>query len=131
MKRIDESKQPYLAKRLKLALESKQGATQLGLAKACGVKPPSVNGWFTEQTKSISAANAVRAARYLGVTVAWLVLAEEPMYPEIDPEEYRVARALHRLDAKVRDSFVKGIFAALDDKDDPPPSSPRRPRLNT
>lgn len=131
MKKIDLSQQPHLAKRLRLALDSKDGATQLELAAACQVKPPSVNGWFSEKTKSISAAHAVRAARYLGVTVAWLVLAEEPMYPEIDPEDYRVARALHRLDKKVRDSFVKGIFAALDDKDEDKPNRSGSPRLNT
>lgn len=132
MKKQDLSKQPHLARRLQEVLDEKEheGVTQAGIAKACGIKPPSVNAWLTQETKSISAAHAVRAAQYLGVTVAWLVLEQEPKFPEVDAEDYRVALALHSLDKKVRDSFVKGIFAALDEKpDDKPPR--KGPRLNT
>lgn len=135
MKR-DLSKQPFLAERLQLALDSAAAhkLTQAGLAKAWGLKPPSVSGWFTQETKSISAANAVRAAHYLRVCVAWLVLGEEPMYPDIDPDDYRVARALHSLDRPVRDSFVAGILAAAMERprgSDDKSSRKGPPRLRT
>ncbi len=61
-----------LADRLSKALQQKKGLTQAGLARACGVKPPSVSDWINGKTKTIEAANLINAAEYLGVRAKWL-----------------------------------------------------------
>lgn len=61
-----------LAERLSEALAKKPGASQADLARACGVKPPSVHGWFTGKTKSLKGVSLVRAANFLGVSKEWL-----------------------------------------------------------
>ena len=54
--------------------------TQAGLARACGIKTPSVSGWFTGKTKSVTFENALRAAAYLGVSAPWLASGEGEMH---------------------------------------------------
>lgn len=62
-----------LAERFKEALSERDPpATQADLARACGIKTPSVNGWFQGTTKSIRGKNLLNAARFLGVSDRWL-----------------------------------------------------------
>jgi len=42
------------------------------LADYCGVKAPSVNAWFSGDTKSLKGENLVKAAEYLNVEPKWL-----------------------------------------------------------
>lgn len=65
-----------LADRLKFALQSTPGATQAGLARACGISPAAVSGWFSGKTKSISASNLIGAANYFKIEPDWLVRGE-------------------------------------------------------
>lgn len=51
------------------------------LARAAGVKPPSVSDWFTGNTKSLKAVPLIKAAEYLGVSPLWLATGEGPMRP--------------------------------------------------
>ena len=60
-----------LKDRIRLALAA-SGKTQTELARACGVKPPSVNDWLSGETKSMKAVPAQRAAAFLGVNLLWL-----------------------------------------------------------
>lgn len=46
--------------------------TQVSLAAACKIKPPSVNGWFSGDTKSLKGDNLIAAAKYLRVNAQWL-----------------------------------------------------------
>jgi len=68
-----------LAARMALALNQKRGATQGTLARACGVKQPSVQAWLTGRTKSLKATTLLKAAKYLGVLPLWLESGIGPM----------------------------------------------------
>ena len=67
-----------LSDRLKLALaEGKM--SQVALAAACGVKPPSVNGWLSGKAKFLRGANLLKAAKALKVNQQWLADGTGPM----------------------------------------------------
>lgn len=68
-----------LAERLKLAMAGPPKVTNSALAKACGVKPPSVTDWCSGRTKTIEAAHLLKAAEFLGVRAKWLVEGIGPM----------------------------------------------------
>lgn len=68
-----------LADRLAHALVD--GKTKAGLAKACGIKPPSVSDWFSGKTKTLEGSNLLRAAAYLDVPPLWLAEGKGPMRP--------------------------------------------------
>lgn len=53
--------------------------TQADLARATGAKPPSVNAWFSGETKSMKAATAAKAARLYGCNPLWLAEGEGEM----------------------------------------------------
>lgn len=81
---------------------NESGKNQSELAHACGVKPPSVNDWFSGKTLSLKAATAHRAAAFLGVNPLWLSEGRGPKRPgepvEIQPAEEIDFRSL-QLDA--------------------------------
>lgn len=60
-----------LKDRIKSALDAR-GVSQTDLAKACGVRPPSVNDWLSGKSRSMKAATAHRAAAFLEVNFLWL-----------------------------------------------------------
>lgn len=62
--------------------------TQADLAAACGVKPPSVNDWFSGKTGSLKAETALRAAAYLRVRPEWLASNSGPMTIERKEPEH-------------------------------------------
>lgn len=66
-----------LAERVRIALDY-SGQKKADLASACGIKPPSVSGWLSGDTKSLKASTAVRAAAFLGVNVLWLTEGRGP-----------------------------------------------------
>ncbi len=53
--------------------------TQADLARATGAKPPSVNAWFSGETKSMKAATAAKAAHLYGCSPHWLATGEGEM----------------------------------------------------
>lgn len=67
-----------LAERLTTAME-RSGISQAELARACGVKPPSVNGWLSGKSKYLRGENLLKAAAVLGVSQQWLATGEGPM----------------------------------------------------
>ena len=69
-----------LADRLTLAME-KTGISQAELARACGVKPPSVSGWLSGKSKFLRGENLLKAAAALRVSQAWLATGEGSMEP--------------------------------------------------
>lgn len=73
-----------LAERLTTAME-RSGITQAELARACGVKPPSVNGWLSGKSKYLRGENLLKAAAVLGVSQQWLATGEGPMAAAVAP----------------------------------------------
>lgn len=76
------------------------------LADYCGVKPPSVNDWFSGKTKSLKGQSLIRAAEYLNVREQWLADGSGPMERPArskasDPVEYIGAAPAQRLVAVV------------------------------
>lgn len=61
-----------LAERVKAALDRLPGASQADLARAVGVKQPSVNAWFSGETKSLKGSSARKAAEFLRCSRDWL-----------------------------------------------------------
>lgn len=68
-----------LSDRLKAALAGPPVRTQAALARACGIKPPSVNDWLSGKTRKIEGENLLRAAAFLNVTPTWLATGKGPM----------------------------------------------------
>ena len=58
---------------------SRAGITQAELARLCGVKPPSVNGWLSGKSKFLRGENLLQAANALKVNQQWLATGEGPM----------------------------------------------------
>lgn len=53
--------------------------SQAALARHCKVKPPSVNGWFTGTTNTLSGDSVLLAAEYLKVRPEWLATGRGSM----------------------------------------------------
>lgn len=74
-----------LAERLKQAMDD-AGVKQVDIARAAGIKPPSVADWLTGRTKNIRGANLVSVARYLNVSEAWLADGKLPKERALDSD---------------------------------------------
>jgi transcriptional regulator with XRE-family HTH domain len=68
-----------LATRMQRAISTQALATKTGLAKACGVKLPSVTSWFNGKTNNLRGEHLYAAAHYLGVNPEWLATGRGPM----------------------------------------------------
>ncbi|MEO8490962.1 S24 family peptidase [Pseudomonas sp.] len=68
-----------LQERLKLAMAGPPKVTQAALARACGIRAPSVNDWISGKTKTIEGQNLLIAADYLKVMPMWLATGKGPM----------------------------------------------------
>lgn len=55
--------------------------SQAQLARACGVKQPSVHGWLSGKSKFLRGENLLRAAEALDVNDQWLATGDGPMGP--------------------------------------------------
>lgn len=73
-----------LAERLKYAMEILPSKKIKGvdLARAVGVKPPSVSDWLSGKSKTMEGENLLKASKFLGVNPAWL--ASGTGKPQID-----------------------------------------------
>lgn len=69
-----------LARRERQAASGER-VSKAALARACGVKSPSVADWFSGQTHSLEGSNLVRAADYLRVNPTWLATGRGRMEP--------------------------------------------------
>jgi transcriptional regulator with XRE-family HTH domain len=67
-----------LADRLREAM-ALASVSQADLARACGVKAPSVNGWLSGKSKFLRGENLLKAASRLGVSPKWLAEGRGPM----------------------------------------------------
>jgi phage repressor protein C with HTH and peptisase S24 domain len=60
-----------LSNRIKIAMDAAD-MKQADLARACGVKPPSVSGWLSGKAKFLRGENLLKVARALNVDQEWL-----------------------------------------------------------
>jgi len=118
-----------LADRLRKALaEATPPRTQAELARACGLKGPSVSNWVTGTTQTLKAESAILAADFLGVRPRWLIEGVGPMRhaapastsPPADPTlEQALAVVLGRLpglDGYTADKVLGAMRAAIEVK---------------
>lgn len=68
-----------LAKRLALAMAGPPETKPADLARACGVRPPSVSDWLSGKTKKLEGANLLAAAEHLRVNPWWLATGRGEM----------------------------------------------------
>lgn len=68
-----------LQERLKLAMAGPPKVSQAALARACGIRAPSVNDWLSGKTKTIEGQNLLLAAEYLKVQPMWLATGRGQM----------------------------------------------------
>jgi len=64
-----------LASRLSTAMKN-ANISQAELARLCGVKPPSVNGWLSGKSKFLRGENLLKAASALQVSEDWLATGQ-------------------------------------------------------
>jgi phage repressor protein C with HTH and peptisase S24 domain len=81
-----------LQERLKLAMAGPPKVTQAALARACGIRAPSVNDWTSGKTKTIEGENLLIAADYLKVLPMWLATGKGPMRKGSDGEVQPVSK---------------------------------------
>lgn len=60
-----------LAERLQESIKEAE-ISQAEIARACGIKPPSVADWFSGKTKNLKGKNLVIVAQLLNVSESWL-----------------------------------------------------------
>lgn len=86
-----------LKERLEKALEAmpEPRPKKADLARAAKIKAPSVNDWFSGETKSLKGPNLLSVARVLNVSPDWLSTGRGPMRPDGTASEpvYRIAQA--------------------------------------
>lgn len=104
------------AERIKAAMDANPDLDTPGLARACGVKPPSIYQWFNDTdskpaTKMIAGDNLVSAAKYVGLTAEEIMTgvpsASQPqrLTGEMLASAYRMARQTLRSQGQEPDSF--------------------------
>src|SRR5690606_12893565 len=67
-----------LKDRLREAMAGPPKITQAALARAVGVKQPTVNDWLSGKTQTIRGPILVRVAAFLGVEATWLATGRGP-----------------------------------------------------
>lgn len=84
-----------LQERLRQIMAGPPRVSQAALARACGIKPPSVNDWISGKTKTIEGRNLLLAAEFLGVSPKWLATGRGPIHKAASlPEGSNVETAL-------------------------------------
>lgn len=68
-----------LSERLRIAMTGPPRITQAALARACGLKAPSVHDWLSGRTKRMSAEYLLPACELLRVNEKWLATGKGPM----------------------------------------------------
>lgn len=98
-----------LQERLKKAMAGPPRVSQVALARACGIRAPSVNDWLSGKTKTIEGRNLLLAAKFLKVLPMWLATGKGPMREGDEPngETEEVA------DLVVEDSLFAGLLDQL------------------
>jgi transcriptional regulator with XRE-family HTH domain len=108
-----------LGARLK-KIRDDRALTQKELAKASGIKQPSLSDIETGETKMPDAETLIGLCETLRIRPAWLVTGRGPIAPVEDPlpeEAHEVARNWMRLAPGIRESIATTIKAAAEQAD--------------
>lgn len=95
-----------LSERLQFAMR-RAGLSQAELARACGVKAPSVHSWVSGKSKHIRSQNLLAAAKALGVSQTWLATGKGSYEPvtcdgcKASPEAISTEACLDKLEILV------------------------------
>lgn len=107
-----------LAERLKYAMEVLPPKKIKGveLARAVGVKPPSVSDWLSGKSKNMEGPNLIRAAQFLKVNSKWLATGiGKPTDEEIKSEFSNVSfNNLPVMEIPVLDFVQAGLFGTVE-----------------
>lgn len=107
-----------LAERLKYAMEVLPPKKVKGveLARAVGVKPPSVSDWLSGKSKNMEGPNLIRAAQFLKVNSKWLATGiGKPTDEEIKSEFSNVSfNSLPVMEIPVLDFVQAGLFGTVE-----------------
>lgn len=84
-----------LKERLEIAMAGPPKISQAAIARACGIKPPSVNDWLSGKTQTIEGSNLLAAAKLLNVSPEWLANGKGNQYriKDANPSRYRIAES--------------------------------------
>ena len=92
------------------------GLSQADLARECGVKPPSVNGWLSGKSKFLRGENLLKAAKALNVSQSWLATGKGSKEPQefapLDLEEQELLSYFRMLSSEGRtavQNVVRGM----------------------
>ena len=77
-----------LRERLRAALDA-SAKSQAALARACGIKPPSVHDWLSGKTQTIESQNLLKASKFLGVSPDWLASGKGAMQQDLSGSNTR------------------------------------------
>lgn len=110
-----------LAERLRYAMEvlPPKKIKGVDLARAVGVKPPSVSDWLSGKSKAMEGENLLKAAKYLGVNPLWLATGKgdhelefidlDIQDPNLDtPEKDYYLDNLYQLNNKIEKLVLNG-----------------------
>jgi transcriptional regulator with XRE-family HTH domain len=95
-----------LSDRLQFAMR-RAGLSQAELARACGVKAPSVHSWLSGKSKYLRGPNLLTAAKVLGVSQTWLATGKGSFNPlphedgSLTPDMLSLEDCLNKLEAMV------------------------------
>ncbi len=104
--------------RLRVAM-AKAGITQAQLARACGVRPPSVSGWLNGKTKYLKGQNLLAAAKALNVSQDWLATGDGTMslyeetpavIPNLPSNEFVQVSILNTRQSVLDDRFEEHLY---------------------
>lgn len=104
-----------LAERLTLAMAGPPEIKPSELARACGIRQPSINDWLNGRTKKLEGANLLAAAECLKVNPWWLANGTGPMRSTMPESDVREAMAiLQSMSAETRRIALAQIKALAD-----------------
>lgn len=104
-----------LAERLKVAMAGPPEVKPSELARACGIRQPSINDWLNGRTKKLEGANLLAAAECLKVNPWWLANGTGPMRSAMSEPDVREAMAvLQSMSADTRRIALAQIKALAD-----------------
>ena len=111
-----------LADRIRAGM-SASGVSQAELARACGVKPPSINGWLSGRAKFLRGENLLRAAQVLRVNRDWLATGRGEMSDSeaLSDQEAELLRMFRAVDDEAR-SLVMTVVGKLSETAGRPPT---------
>lgn len=104
-----------LAERLKYAMEVLPPKKIKGveLARAVGVKPPSVSDWLSGKSKTMEGENLLRAAKHLNVNPVWLATGTGEVIADQKNNSKNFSNGLSTSDLKSLDNNVIPVTSKL------------------